>query len=44
MRAAEPDGGSVLGHVVGIIGCAGCGCATVLFFLLLVAVVCALLA
>jgi len=44
MRAAPPDKGSVLGNVAGIIGCVGCGCATVLLFLLLVAVVCALLA
>jgi hypothetical protein len=44
MRAAKPDQGSVLGNVAGVIGCAGCGCATVIFFLLLVAVVCALLA
>lgn len=44
MRAAQPGKGSVLGNVAGIVGCVGCGCATVLLFLLLVAVVCALLA
>lgn len=44
MRAAEPGKGSVLGNVAGIIGCVGCGCATVLLFLLLVALVFALLA
>jgi hypothetical protein len=44
MRATKPDKGSVLGNVADVIGCVGCGCATVVFFLLLVAVVCALLA
>jgi hypothetical protein len=44
MRAAERSDGSVLGHVAGIIGCVGCGCATILLFLLLVALVFALLA
>jgi hypothetical protein len=43
-RGPEPGHGSVLGKVAGIIGCVGCGCAVVLLFLLLMALVFALLA